>query len=72
MEKLFNYRPDGQTITTNDGDKKIMVIRQGPRGIISMVRGFGPIVIWDNDVADDHIGDSESELIQKTIDVLNA
>lgn len=72
MNKLFNYRPDGHTIVTNDGDKKLMVIRRGPRGIVSVVRGMGPIVIWDTDNADAHVGDVEGVLIQKTIDVINA
>ena len=71
MNNLFNYRPDGHVITTNDGDKKIMVIRKGPRGIISMVSGNGPTVIWDKENAEAHISDSEADLIQKTIDVLN-
>ena len=70
MEKLFNYRPDGHTITTESGEEKIMVIRKGPRGIIAMVRGKGPIVIWDKDVADEHINDEESVLIAKVIEVL--
>jgi len=72
MNRLFNYRPEGKDITTNDGDKKIMVIRKGPRGIISMVRGMGPVVIWDKENADAHLEDSEADLVQKTIDVLNA
>ena len=72
MEKLFNYRPEGYTITTDAGEELIMVIRKGPRGIVSMVSGRGPIVIWDKDESDAHIGDEESVLIQKTIDVLNA
>ena len=71
MNKLFNYRPEGHSITTNDGDKKIMVIRKGPRGIISMVRGEGPIVIWDKDNVDAHVSDDEATLIQKTIDIIN-
>ena len=49
-----------------------MVIRKGPRGIISMVRGEGAIVIWDKDNVDAHASDDEATLIQKTIDVLNA
>jgi hypothetical protein len=51
IEKLFNYRPDGKEITLNDGEtkEKVMVIRRGPRGIVAMVRGRGPIMIWDND-----------------------
>jgi hypothetical protein len=71
MERLFNYRPDGNTITTNKGDVKLMVIRKGPRGIISMVRGVGPVIIWNKSEADAHENDSEADLIQKTIDVLN-
>jgi hypothetical protein len=72
MNKLFNYRPEGHIVTTESGEKKIMVIRKGPRGIVSMVRGEGPIVIWDKDNVDAHVGDDEATLIQKTIDVLNA
>jgi hypothetical protein len=72
MKKLFNYRPDGHVISTNAGDRKIMVIRRGPRGVVSVIEGEGPVVIWDNDVADSHVGDSEADLIQKTIDVLNS
>jgi hypothetical protein len=71
MNILHNYRPNGHEITTDGGDLKIMVIRKGPRGIITMVRGNGPVVIWNNDEADSHIDDSEEDLIQKTIDVLN-
>jgi hypothetical protein len=71
-ERLFNYRPDGNTISTNDGDKKIALIRRGPKGIVSIVVGIGPVVIWNADNADAHVGDSEGDLIQKTIDVLNA
>lgn len=72
MEKLFNYRPDGHTISINTGDRKLMVIRRGPRGIVSVLQEEGPIVLWNNDEADAHIGDSEADLIQKTIDVLNS
>ena len=71
MEKLFNYRPEGKDITTNDGDKKIMVIGIGPRGIVSLVRGSGIILIWGKDDVDAHIGDSEADLIQKITDILN-
>ena len=71
MEKLFNYRPEGHAITTNNGDEKIMVIRKGPRGIVSMIKGKGPIVIFDKDEAEAHLGDSEASLIQKTIDIIN-
>jgi hypothetical protein len=71
MNILFNYRPGGRIITTESGDKKLMVIRRGPRGIVAMVLGHGPVVIWTDDIADKHIKDSESKLIQKTIDVLN-
>lgn len=72
MEKIFNFRPDGHIISTNDGDKKIMVIRRGPRGIVCVIQEQGPIVLWNNDEADAHIEDSEVDLIQKTIDVLNS
>lgn len=72
MEQLFNYRPTGNTINVNGSDIQLMVIRKGPRGIISMVRGLGPVVIWDKDNADAHAEDSEGDLIQRTIDVLSA
>lgn len=72
IEKLFNYRPEGHTISTNDGDKTIMVIRRGPRGIVSVIQEMGPVVIWNNNEAESHIEDSEEDLIQKTIEVLNS
>lgn len=72
IEKLFNYRPEGHLISTNEGDKKIMVIRKGPRGIVSVIQETGPVVIWDVANAEAHLEDSEADLIQKTIDVLNA
>lgn len=71
MERLFKYMPEGKDITTNDGNYKIMVIRKGPRGIVARVKDMGPIIIWGEDNADAHVGDSEADLIQKTIDVLN-
>lgn len=72
MEILFNYRPNGgQTITTNSGDKKLKGIRRGPRGIVGVIMGEGPIVIWNNDDADAHINDSEAVLTQKLIDIIN-
>jgi hypothetical protein len=72
MKKLFNYRPEGKTISTDDGDKALMVIRKGPRGIIAMVRGEGPILIWDKKDVGAHESDDEATLTQKVIDVLNA
>lgn len=72
MERLFNYRPEGQTITTNDGDKLLMVIRRGPRGLVGVVRDLGPIVIWDNDSASEHENDTVEELKAKLIEVINA
>jgi hypothetical protein len=67
IEKLFNYRPDGKEIALNDGETKVkvMVSRRGPRGIVTMIKERGPIVIWDKDVADEHIGDSETDLLNK-------
>ena len=46
IEKLFNYRPDGKEIALNDGETKVkvMVIRRGPRGIVTMIKERGPIV----------------------------
>ena len=72
IEKLFNYRPDGNEITLNDGETKetVMVIRKGPRGIVAMVRGIGPVVVWDKDVADDHKDDTETELLNKLKEIL--
>ncbi len=78
IEKLFNYRkpePNGERgkeITLNDGEtkEKVMVIRRGPRGIVAMVRGRGPIVVWDKDVADDHVNDSEVDLLNKIKEVI--
>ena len=72
MNILFKYIPEGKDITTNDGDEKIMVIRKGPRGIIARIKGSGPMIIWDKDNADTHVGDSEDALVQKVIDILNA
>lgn len=71
MERLFNYRPEGQTITTNSGNKEIMIIRRGPRGIVSVIKNEGPIIIWSDEEADNHINDTEEQLIQKTIDMIN-
>jgi hypothetical protein len=68
--KLFNYRPEGQTITTNSGDEKLIAIRRGPRGIVSVIDRRRVIVLWGPDDADAHIGDSENDLIQKTIDTI--
>ena len=72
MHKIQNYRPDGNTITTNAGDKELMVIRRGPRGIVGVIKGEAPVVIWGPEDADAHEGDDEAVLIQKLIDVLNA
>jgi hypothetical protein len=49
-----------------------MVIRKGPRGLVGVVRGMGPAVIYNNDVADEHMSDTEEELTNKLIEVLNA
>lgn len=73
MHKIFNYRPiGGNTITTNSGDKQLMVIRRGPRGIVGVIDSKGPVVIWGPEDADAHEGDDEMILIQKLIDILNA
>ena len=72
MKRLFIYRPNGNVISTNAGDKLLMAIRKGPRGIVSIIDGMGPIIIWDTDNADAHVGDAEEVLIQRTIDVLNS
>jgi len=72
IKLLFNYRPEGHSISTNLGNKEIAVIRKGPRGIVSVIKNEGPLVIWDSESSDAHENDSEADLIQKTIDVLNA
>ena len=73
IERLFNYRKESKEITLNDGETKVtvMVIRRGPRGIVSMIRERGPIVLWDKEVADDHVGDSETALLDKIKEVLS-
>tara|TARA_R110000868_G_scaffold47314_3_gene155346 strand:- start:1088 stop:1312 length:225 start_codon:yes stop_codon:yes gene_type:complete len=71
MKILFRYRKEGgRVITTNNGDKKIMVIRAGVRGIISRIAGGNPIIIWGREDVNTHINDSEDDLIKKTIEVL--
>lgn len=66
MKILFNYRPEGKIVA----DKKVMAIRRGPRGLVAVIQGEGPIVIWNNDVADNHITDSEETLLTKIAEVL--
>lgn len=72
IEKLFNYRPNGNEVTLNDGLTKVnlMVLRQGPRGIVAMVRERGPVVLWDKDDADAHHDDTEQQFIDKLKEVL--
>ena len=72
IEKLFNYRPNGNEVTLNDGVTKVnlMVLRQGPRGIVAMVRERGPVVLWDKDDADAHHDDTEQQFIDKLKEVL--
>ena len=72
IEKLFNYRPNGNEVTLNDGitKVKIMVLRHGPRGIVAMVRERGPIVLWDNDNADVHHNDTEQQFIDRLKEAL--
>jgi hypothetical protein len=72
MEKLFNFRPDGKIISTDKGDLKLMVIRKGPRGIIGMVRRNGPVIIWDRNEAEAHENDTEEQLTNKVIEVINS
>ena len=71
IEKLFNYRPKGNEITLNDGTTKIniMVLREGPRGIIAMVRQSGPIVLWDKENAEAHHNDTEEQFIERLKEV---
>lgn len=71
MNILFNFRPDGKTITTDKGELQLMVIRKGPRGIIAMVRRMGPVVIYDRNEADSHVDDTEEELTNKVIEIIN-
>jgi hypothetical protein len=72
IEKLFNYRPNGNEITLNDGTTKVkvMAIRKGPRGIIAMVKEKGPTLIWDKELADEHLGDSEEDLLSRIQEVI--
>lgn len=72
IEKLFNYRPNGNEVTLNDGltKVKLMVLRQGPRGIVAMIRERGPVVLWDKDDADAHHDDTEQQFIDKLKEVL--
>lgn len=72
MEILFNFRPEGKEITTEKGVFNLMVLRKGPRGLVGVVRGMGPVVIYNNDVATEHMSDTEEELTNKLIEVLNA
>jgi len=71
IKQLFVYRPEGKVISIGEKEEKIMVIRRGPRGIVSVIQSKGPIVIWDKEEAEAHIEDSEEDLIKKTIDVLS-
>ncbi len=72
IKQLFNYRPGGKDIILNDGETKVksMGIRKGPRGIVSLVRGKGVMIIWDKDEADTHIEDSETDLLNKLKEVI--
>lgn len=72
IERLFNYRPNGKEVTLNDGTTKVnlMVLREGPRGIVAMVRERGPVVLWDKDDADTHHDDTEEQHIDKLKEVL--
>jgi hypothetical protein len=72
MKLLFNYRREDKIITTNDGDKQVKVIRQGPMGIVARVKGVGRVVIWGKEDFSTHVNDSEETLLQKLIDVLDA
>ena len=72
IERLFNYRPDGKIIQTNNGEEKIIVIRKGPRGIVSVILNMGPSVLWSNTDVEIHLNDTEDELIQRTIQILNS
>ena len=47
-----------------------MGIRKGPRGIVSLVRGKGVMIIWDKNEADTHIEDSETDLLNKLKEVI--
>ena len=70
--KLFVYRNEGgKAIQTNDGEKLVIAIRRGPKGLVTIVKGEGLKVLYADDIADDHIDDSEEDLLQKVIDILN-
>lgn len=72
VEILFNYRPDGREVTLNDNVRKVtvLVFREGPRGIVAMVREFGPIVLWDKTEVDSHRNDTEDQLIDKLKEII--
>lgn len=65
--ELFNYRPEGKDF----GDKKLMIIKKMPIGIIGRVKGYGRIIIWDKEVADDHIDDTEKDLLSKAKTIID-
>jgi hypothetical protein len=69
---LHSFREEPKIISTNKGDKKVMVIRRGPRGLVSMVLDLGIIVIYPNDIADEHIDDSEESLLEALIEKINS
>ena len=69
---LHSFREEPKTIYTNKGDKNVMVIRRGPRGLVSRVLDLGIIVIYPNDIADEHINDSEESLLEALIEKINS
>ena len=72
IKQLFNYRPYGKDIILNDGATKVkaMGIGKVPRGIVSLVRGKGVMIIWNKNEADTHIEDSETDLLNKLKEVI--
>jgi hypothetical protein len=72
MSLIKHYRPDGLDIEISEGNTvKLMVLRNNQkRGIIARIKGSGPIVLWDKDNADDHVGDTEEQFIDKIKEVL--
>jgi hypothetical protein len=72
MQVLFDYRKEEKVITTQKGDKIVKVIRRGPRGIVARVIGYGIIVIYDKTEADDHMNDTEEQLLTALISKIDA
>jgi len=70
MSKIFDYRPEGLEFEVDGETKKLMVIRNGKRGIISVINKTGDIVIWDKDVSESHINDTEEQMLERLKELL--